>query len=175
MHSAHWFVVQTNPMRERIAEENLSDYAPYLPKFKATSGRVVPLFTSYLFVPATDHWSPIKNTHGVRALLMQGEHPARLPHTVIREWQDKERNGLVQLPDPPRFKAGEKLTVARGSLKYRTVIHTGMSTKDREHVLVDLLGQLCRIIISTRDLVSERVQHHKRLQNQRETRISQIA
>jgi transcriptional antiterminator RfaH len=150
-----WFVVQTNPQRERLVTDVLKGYEPYLPQIKTATGRIRPLFVSYVFVVATPEWSPIQNAYGVRTILKNGDQPARIPHRIIASWRVMERNGLVQLPDPPRFRAGEKLVVLRGTLKYRTVLHTGLSEREREHVLIDMLGQLVRINIATDDLVSE--------------------
>ena len=150
-----WFVVQCNPQREKFAADHLSQHEPYFPQFKAVNGRVKPLFPSYIFCIATTNWSPIKNTVGVRTILMNGDTPAKLPHDVIVKWKAQERGGLVQLPDPPRWRAGERLVVLRGTLKYRTVIHSGMNSKDRQTVLIDMLGSMVKISIATDDLVSE--------------------
>jgi transcriptional antiterminator RfaH len=150
-----WLVVVTNPQREGFVAERLQDLAPYLPRFKNLKGRIAPLFPSYLFVPVIEHWGPICSTVGVRAVLMAGDAPARLPAKVIASWKAKEKGGLIQLPPPPRFRIGEKLTIMRGSLKYREVIYAGMCGKDRERVLIDMLGGQVTLTVPTQDLVSE--------------------
>jgi len=165
-----WFVVQCNPQREAFAAENLSEHQTYFPQFKNPAGRIRPLFPSYLFVVATPLWSPIKNPMGVRTILMNGDTPARLPDQVITMWKGKEQNGLVQLPPPPRFREGERLVVMRGTLRYRVVIHSGMSGRDRESVLIDMLGSMVKISIATDDLVSEAERDARnRLRKRRET------
>jgi len=170
--SHEWFVVQTNPQRETFASEQLAAHEPYCPHFKAPTGRVKPLFTGYIFCVATENWSPIKNTPGVRALLMVGDAPAKLPDAVIVNWRSQERGGLVQLPDPPRFKVGQRLVVLRGTLTNRTVIHSGMSGKDREDVLIDMLGAMVKLSIKTDDLVSEAERDARNsLRERRETLI----
>jgi len=169
-----WFVVQVNPQREKFAAENLAEHEPYFPQFKASNGRIKPLFPSYLFVISTPFWSSIKNTMGVRCLLMNGDEPAKLPDGVISSWKSREKGGLVILPDPPRFRNGERLVVLRGSLKNRSVIHSGMSGKDRETVLIDMMGALVKITIATDDLVSEAEQRTRdSLRLRRETVIRQ--
>ena len=150
-----WFVVVTNSQRENFVAEQLKDNDPYLPRFKNSKGRLAPLFPGYLFVPQVSHWGPICSTVGVRALIMAGDHPARLSGKVINGWKAKERGGVVQLPPPPRFALGEKLTITRGSLKHRSVVYAGMSGRDRERVLIAMLGQHVTIIVPTADLVSE--------------------
>jgi hypothetical protein len=100
---------------------------------------------------------------------MRGDVPARLSDGVVSYWRNREVAGLVQLPDPPRFHAGDRLMVTKGMLTRHVVIHTGMSAKDRELVLVRLLGADVRISVSAEDLVSEQEQHTKdRLRQRRE-------
>jgi hypothetical protein len=169
-----WFVVQTNPQREAFVGEQLSSLDPYLPRFKNLKGRIAPLFPRYLFVPAMKHWGPICTTVGVRCLLMSGDHPACISSHVIRGWRAKERGGLVQLPPPPRFRPGERLTILRGSLRHRTVIHSAMLGKDRERVLIEMLGQNVSLIVATADLAPEfRPPPRNRLRARRETLIRQ--
>jgi transcriptional antiterminator RfaH len=150
-----WFVVQTNPQRENFVDEQLRQFDPYLPLYKNQHGKIRPLFPGYLFVPALRHWGPIKSTVGVRDLIMAGENPAALSGKEIAKLKAKERGGLVQLPPPPRFRIGERLTIMRGSLRYRTVIYAGMSGRDRERVLIEMLGQNVTLIVPTADLVSD--------------------
>lgn len=169
-----WFIVLTNPQRESFVCERLSDLDPYLPRFKNSKGRIKVLFPGYLFTPKVEHWGPICNTVGVRSLLMSGDHPACIPGKVITSWKDKERGGLVQLPPPPRFRPGERLTITKGSLKYRDVIHAGMVGRDREKVLIAMLGQYITIIVPTADLASEfRQPPRNRLRKTREASIRQ--
>lgn len=167
-----WFVVVTNPQRERFAAKNLVDHEPYFPQFKALTGRVKPLFPNYIFCRSTPYWSTIKNTVGVRTILMNGDNPAKLSQSVITGWKAQERHGLVVLPPPPRFRNGERLVVLRGTLRNRTVIHAGMSGRDRETVLLEMMGSLIKISIATDDLVSESERHARNsLRLRRETLI----
>jgi hypothetical protein len=150
-----WFVVMCNSQRESFVADQLSDLDPYLPIFKNLKGRLKPLFTGYLFVPRTKDWGPIKNTVGVLDLLMSGDHPACISGMVIAGWRAKERGGVVQLPKPPRFQTGERLTITQGSLRYRTVIYAGMSGRDRERVLIEMLGKYVSIHVPTAHLALE--------------------
>ena len=150
-----WFVVLANPQRESFVAERLSELEPYLPRFKNPKGRIAPLFPGYLFVPKIEDWGPICTTVGVRSLLMSGDHPACIPSMVIAGWKSKERGGIVQLPKPPRFRAGDRLTITQGSLKYRTVIYAEMSGRDRERVLIEMLGQFVSIRVPSAHLAPE--------------------
>lgn len=155
MQQNQWLIVQTNPQREMFVAKQLDHLDPYLPRFKNPKGRIVPLFPSYLFVPSSEDWGPIKNTVGVRALLMANGQPASIPDKVIISWRGKERGGLVRLPPPPRFHSGQRLTITEGSLRFRSVIYAGMSGKDRERVLIEMLGQYVTIRVPTTHLAPE--------------------
>jgi hypothetical protein len=150
-----WFVVMCNSQRESFVAERLSSLNPYLPIFKNLKGRLKPLFTGYLFLPRIEDWGWVKNTVGVRDLLMSGDHPACIPGMVIDGWKARERGGVVQLPKPPRFQTGERLTITHGSLRHRSVIYAGMSGKDRERVLIEMLGQYVSIHVPTAHLALE--------------------
>jgi len=168
-----WFVAQTNPQKETFVEERLASLKPYLPRFKNIKGRVEPVFRNYIFIPGIPEVSLITHTVGVRKLLMADETtPAMLPGKVIAHWRSKERHGLVQLPPPPRFRVGDRLTILQGSLKWRNVIYAGMAGRDRERVLIEMLGQTVTIIVPTQDLASDfKPPTRNRLRFQRETFI----
>ena len=156
-----YFVVQTHPQREAFVLDLLASLAPYCPVFKNDRGRIKVLFPGYLFVPSIPQWSPIKNCVGVRTLLMSGDHPAQIHDTVIMNWKSKERGGLVQLPPAPRFRRDQRLTITKGMLRHRTAIYQGMSGKDRERVLIELLGAWVSINIASSDLAVEPLQRRQ--------------
>ena len=119
-----WWVVQTEPQRERLVEAHLQQdgYSPYLPRIQAhRSTRIAPLFPGYIFVAACPSWYPIRATRGVRNLLMTAEaKPARLPHAVISEIRSRERNGLIRLPPAPRYRRGQRVEIMRGPFETKT-------------------------------------------------------
>lgn len=165
-----YFVGVTNPQKESFVEQRLRDLRVYFPRFKKISGKIAPLFPRYIFIPKIAEVRYITSTVGVRGLLMAGDHPATIKGSVIASWQAKEKGGLVQLPPAPRFRVGETLTILRGSLKWRTVIYTGMSGKDREKVLIEMLGGQVSLTVPTQDLASDfRPPPRNRLRFQRET------
>lgn len=153
-----WYVVQTEPQRERMVEAGLlqDGYEPYLPRIQRDRlSRIVPLFPSYLFVAVSPHWWPIQNMRGVRKLLKNGgDRPAELPDAVIAEIRSRERNGLVRLPRPPQYRRGQSVNIIRGPFADRTAIYVGMSSKERERVLLELLGQHVEITLPARVLAA---------------------
>jgi transcriptional antiterminator RfaH len=171
------YVVQTNPQREHFVIDHLKALQPYCPLFKNPRGKVRPLFPSYVFITAIADWSPIQNCFGVKTILMACTgRPAQLADSVIALWRSKERNGLVELPQPPKFRAGQRLIITRGSLKNRSVIYVGQSAKEREAVLIDMLGQHVKITVPSDDLVGEQEERTRiSLQRRREEIIRQVS
>lgn len=153
--AAEWFVVQTNPQREDFVAEYLEEFKPYLPRIKTPKGRIAALFPSYLFFPAMEFWSPLKNAVGVRSVLMSGARPARIGDAIIRSWRNREQNGIVKLPPPPKFHKGERLVITRGTLRHRIVLYDSMHGKDRERVLIEMLNAWVPLTIPTADLAPE--------------------
>lgn len=170
------FVVQTNPQREAFVADRLKSLKPYCPLFKTLRGKIRPLFPSYLFIGAIIDWSPIQNCFGVKTILMACGRPAQLPDNVIDLWKSKERHGLVELPPPPRFRTDQRLVITRGCLKNRSVIYVGQSAREREEVLIEMMGQSVRITVPTDDLVGEQEERTRiSLQRRREEIIRQVS
>jgi transcription antitermination factor NusG len=100
---------------------------------------------------------------------MSAGRPAHVHDNEILRFKNMERCGLVQLPDPPKFRAGQRLIITSGSLKNRTVVYVGQSAKEREQVLISMLGQLVKITVASEHLVGEAEERTRyALQKQRE-------
>jgi transcription antitermination factor NusG len=163
---AYWSVAQTESQREATAAEWLrrDGFEIYLPKIKITRrvvdrqerariiARVVPLFPSYLFVRIVNRWWSIGNTIGVTQLLLAGDHPASVSDKEISKIMAQERGGLIRLPQPPGLKRGDQVRVLRGSFQDHIGVYEGMSGKQRERVLLDLLGRQVVVDLPSNDL-----------------------
>ena len=147
-----WSVCQTETHREGTATHFLekAGFEAYLPKIKIKQ-RVVPLFPSYVFVRIVDRWYPVATTIGVVQLLLAGDHPARLKDEIISNIKNKERNGIVKLPKVKRLNEGDKIRIVRGSFQGHLGIYAGMSSKQRERVLLELLGRQVSVELSAED------------------------
>jgi transcriptional antiterminator RfaH len=147
-----WSVAQTETHREATAQRFLTDqgFETYLPKIKAKQ-RVVPLFPSYLFVRIVERWYPIGNTIGVVQLLLAGDHPAQLRDEIINNIKNKERGGIVKLPKPQRLKQGDRVRIIRGSFQGHVGVYEGMTSKQRERILLELLGRQVSVQLSVED------------------------
>jgi transcription elongation factor/antiterminator RfaH len=149
-----WGVAQTETRREATAARFLADqgFVTYLPRIRVQK-RVQPLFPSYLFVRIESRWWNINQTIGVIALLTTGDAPARLRDNVIEIIKAKERGGIVRLPDPNQLRSGARVRITRGSFEGHIAIYQGMSGKDRERVLLNLLGRKVLAEVHKQDLV----------------------
>lgn len=124
MAAPYWVVARSEPGREATAASFLgkSGYAVYLPRIREerrNHGRRVvvtpPLFPNYLFIRVELGWWKARWCVGVSALIMSaGDEPAKVADAVIAELKARERNGLVQLPEPPRLRPGQPVRVACG-------------------------------------------------------------
>jgi transcription antitermination factor NusG len=151
---AYWSVAQTETRRENTAAQFLADqgYATYLPKIRLAHKRVVPLFPSYLFVRIEDRWWSVNQTIGIIQLLTAGDRPAQVRDSIVETIKAKERGGIVRLPPPQGLHIGQKVRVLRGSFEGHIGLYQGMSGKDRERVLLDLLGRKVPVDFHKQDI-----------------------
>ena len=146
----YWSVVNTQPMAERRALWHLEwqgfkCYAPREKIIRIKRGRKVPaarwLFPRYVFVWIVDGWHDLFSTIGVSRVLMTGEVPAKLPERWIKEMRAQEHNGLISLPKH-RFRIGQQVQVTSGLLAGQKGLYQGMSSRQREVVLLESLGRV---------------------------------
>jgi len=60
------------------------------------------LFPGYCFVFIELQWHAARWSPGTLGLIMAGDGPAHVPEGVIDEIRSRERDGLIELPRPPR-------------------------------------------------------------------------
>jgi transcriptional antiterminator RfaH len=158
----YWSIVQTHSQRERLAAEQLAQrgFHVYLPKIRITTklgGRrvhsLVPLFPSYLFLRIDRVWYPVLSTVGVLRVLRNADRePARLDDEIINEIRGREVRGIIKLPKPVRI--GDRVRIVRGSFRDHVGVYEGMSGKERERVLLDLLGRKVPVELDPEDFVA---------------------
>lgn len=156
---SYWAVVETEAQQEHVARLLIMrlGYETYLPRIKHRS-RITPLFPRYLFVRIVDRWYPVRWTPHVLRILMFGECPApdaKLESTLMLI-RKQERAGLVKLPSAQQvmLKKGQQVRIVRGSFEGQIAIYDGMSGKDRERVLLNLLGQAVPVELPSRDIAA---------------------
>jgi transcriptional antiterminator RfaH len=99
------------------------------------------LFPRYLFVWIEDQWQRLFSTIGVSTVLMNGEKPARLPDHWVSDMKSREHNGLIELKRS-RFKVGQEVQVTGGLFLGHHGIYQGMTSRQREVILLDALGRV---------------------------------
>src|SRR5262245_11810504 len=154
-----WGIVQTHANREAIAAAELArkGFENYLPRIAVTSRRgtrrPVPLFPGYLFVRIVTVWYPVISTVGVLRLLRNGERePARIDDAIVRDIRSREVRGIVRLPK--RIAIGDQVKIIRGSFRDHVAVYEGMSGKERQRVLLELLGRQVRVELDPDDFVA---------------------
>jgi transcriptional antiterminator RfaH len=145
-----WGVAVTRSNCERMVEDFLraQEVETYLPRYRER-GREQLLFTRYIFVRLADQWHVVLRTLGVVDFLRSGVKPAAVPDSVIADLKAREdRKGFVRLPPP--LKDGQRVRVKSGPFRGQIGIYKGMTSRQRESVLLSSLG--CRLSLSPGNL-----------------------
>jgi transcriptional antiterminator RfaH len=144
-----WSVVRSLPHREAFAAERLrmdGGFEVFLPLVQ-TRRASAPLFPGYLFARIIDRWRSINSTLGVLALVRVGDCPARCPDHEIDSLKAMiDGHGFIKLPEAPpppvrrKIAIGAKVKVTAGPFGGMSGLYAGQSTREREIVLLNLLG-----------------------------------
>jgi transcriptional antiterminator RfaH len=160
----YWCAAQLEHNRVALATHHLklSGYRVYAPRLRAyrfSSGRKVEerplLFPSYAFVWIDLQWHRARWCCGVVRLIMAGDAtPARVPDAVIDGLRASEgRDGLIELPKPPRFQRGDRVRITRGPFREHLALYDGQTASQRIAVLLRLLGSSERRVELPEDAV----------------------
>ena len=148
-----FYVVQTQPQRERLAVKELSNqgFRTFLPclkhpprvwKGKFLEPRLEPLFPKYLFVQLSlteEPWRSINGTRGViRVMCMDSERPSPVPQEAMLRLLAAGEMIDVQSAGLP-FNPGDTVEFQSGSFRGRHAL-VSLCAKDRVTLLLDLLG-----------------------------------
>jgi transcriptional antiterminator RfaH len=159
---AFWGVVRSLPKREWFAAERLRmdhGFEVFLPLVQ-TKRASAPLFAGYFFCRIVDRWRSINSTFGVLCLVRVGVCPARCPDHEIDSLKAMiDGPGYIKLPEaqpPPvrrQIAIGARVRIAAGPFGGMTGLYAGMSNRDRELVLLHVLGGQREIRIASQLVV----------------------
>jgi transcription antitermination factor NusG len=144
-----WIAARLLPQKQTLALYclKLGGFETYLPRIRehrTVRGRRIdatpPLFPGYCFIGIGSQWHAARWSPGVASLIMHGASPARVPDATIAEIRAREVNGLVELPQPPKLKPGDRVRIIRGPLHTLEALYAGQCASDRILVLLALLG-----------------------------------
>jgi transcriptional antiterminator RfaH len=146
---AFWGVVRSLPKRESFAAERLRmdhGFEVFLPLVQ-TKRASQPLFSGYFFCRIVDRWRSINSTLGVLCLVRTGDCPARCPDREIEALKAMiDGHGYIKLPEPPPppvrrvIAIGAKVRITSGPFGGMRGLYAGQSTRERELVLLHVLG-----------------------------------
>lgn len=153
-----WYLIQTKPRQELIAEKNLKNqgYVCYLPVLKVEKIQTslleiveVPLFSRYLFiwlesVFESKSWAPVRSTKGVSNLVKFGQEPAKVHDELIDLIKSRELTNNKVLP---LFTPGQILQIEEGPFAGLEAIYKGMSSEQRVIVLLELMSKPVKIML----------------------------
>ncbi|MFZ0601222.1 MAG: transcription termination/antitermination NusG family protein [Roseiarcus sp.] len=154
---AFWSVVRSLPQRERFAAEQLGlrGYETFLP-LVPTKRASAPLFAGYFFIRIIEQWRVVNRTLGVLCLVRVGDCPARCPDNEIERLKALiDGHGFVRLPDrsaaPVKRKIaiGSRVRITGGPFDRMSGLYAGQSTRERELVLLNVLGSQRPIAIGS--------------------------
>jgi transcription antitermination factor NusG len=145
-----WAVIQSQPLSERrvilhLDRQGFAHYAPREKIVRVKRGRKTVasryLFPRYLFVWIESQWQRLFNTFGVSRVLMSGDKPSKLPDGWVDRLKASEQNGLIVLPKRSSdFIPGQQVQVVGGLFVGAKGLYQGMTSRQREVVLLDRLG-----------------------------------
>lgn len=161
-----WAVARTPSNRELYASMKLAiagfeTLAPRAKLIEDGRSRISALFPGYVFVKIFDRWHDARWCPGVINLIMAGEQPAKCPEFEIVKIIEatNQKTGLVRLPKNPRIAPrtriveGSSVRILTGSFRGLHAIYQGTSVRERELVLLALLGRQVRTELAAGDLI----------------------
>ena len=158
-----WSVVRSQPQRERFAASQLElrGYEIFLPMI-LTKRASAPLFNSYFFVRIIEQWRSINTCFGVLGLVRVGDCPSKMPDAEIEALKPMiDGHGFVRLPEgrgsPVKRKIaiGSKVRITSGPFGGMSGLYAGQSTRERELVLLNVLGSQRPVAIAANLIVPQ--------------------
>jgi len=158
---SYWCVARLEHNRERLALHCLglngfTTYCPRLRQPRVSHGRKIELrpalFPGYCFVMIELQWHAARWGVGVMGLIMDGNQPARVADDIIAEIRSRERDGLVELPEPPPLAPGSRVRILRGPFVECLGLYQGMRPRERCEVLLALLGSQRKVLLPRDDI-----------------------
>jgi transcriptional antiterminator RfaH len=159
---AYWCCAQLQATRERLALHCLSavnGFEIYSPRIRPPRARreddTRPLFPGYVFIWIISQWWSARWSPGVIRIVTNGNVPAKVDDKIIAELRERERGGVVQLPEAPEapsMKVGARVRVTRGPFTGLGGLYSGQAPHERVAVLLTLLGGQTRVVLPEGDV-----------------------
>jgi transcriptional antiterminator RfaH len=107
-----------------------------------------PLFPGYLFAFIIEQWRVLNFTYGVLSVVRVGDCPCRVPAAEIDSLKAMiDGHGYIKLPEAPppppaprQIAVGAKVRITSGPFGGMSGLYAGQTTRERELVLLKMLG-----------------------------------
>lgn len=156
-----WFVAETLPRQERVAEQNLQrqGFGTYLPVYRheRRHARKVdlvkrPLFPNYIFVDIdleAARWRSVNGTVGCKRLISFGDTPQPVPDPVIAALHARtDAEGFIRMADPlDAFEPGTPARITDGPFADMVGLFQCRNDQMRVILLLDMLGRPTRVTV----------------------------
>jgi transcriptional antiterminator RfaH len=152
--SAAWYVLRTQPHRERVAqqclvERHVTSYLPLILQWPrpAAGNATRPMFPGYLFVRTAlaEQSMRIERTPGVKAFVRFGADPAAVDEEVIAVLRSRESpDGLIRYDQ--HVQEDSEVRVVRGPFCGLTaIVEQRLPARERIRVLMHILQRTTRV------------------------------
>ena len=150
----YWTVLRSAPGHDVLAYEGVvrAGFEIFTPKIRTRVGarwKTKSLFGCYYFARVIDQWRVLERTIGVLSVVKAAGMPARCPDEEIATLIARsDADGIIRLSScltsqsvvRRAYEPGAIVWVTDGPFRGFNGLHTGMSTRDRELVLLNILG-----------------------------------
>lgn len=151
---SEWFVAQTQPRKERMAERHLAnqDFRPFLPSIRRTrrSGSrfesvLEPMFPGYIFVSVdieAQRWRSVNGTLGVTRLLTDGDRPLPVRGGFVDALRARaDHQGIIGDAPTAALRPGDIVRFRGGPFADMVGRIASLPTAERVNVLLQVLGR----------------------------------
>lgn len=163
-----WYLIQTKPSAELVAEWNLQrqGYETYYPRAVIDGRRrgharerIGALFPRYLFLRLDEGvqcLSPVRSTVGVASIVRFGIHYATVPDRLVSELRQRAdaETGLHHVSGTALPGRGALVQITDGPLQGLEGIFEREAGADRVIVLLRLLGQTARVQVPVDHIIA---------------------
>ena len=149
----YWTVRRSAPGHDVLAYEGVvrAGYEIFTPKIRIRVGKLEnkPAVRLLLLVRVVDQWRALERTIGVLCVVKAAGMPAKCPDEQITTLIARsDADGVIRLSSSltsqsvvrRAYEPGAKVAIADGPFRGFNGLHTGMTTRDRELVLINILG-----------------------------------
>ena len=164
-----WFIVNTKPRQEFIAERNLKSLgvAVYLPiynkkvkKHKEKIEVTAPLFSGYLFsrFSITEFYHKVRYTKGVKSVLGNNQYLWTIAADRILDIQSREQEGVVILKrGGESFHRGDPILVDEGTFDgWEGIFYEELPDRERAIIMLTNVKFSNRLILPKKYLILDR-------------------